>query len=195
LGKARRQVLKPIEEGKFSGEEDDRELPIVLDEWISLLDSLKTKQKAREDRIGKAGQDTAQSKRLQENLGRKWSHKELSPAPQASGSDDQPIDEDLQILSTGPSSATSRSLVRASPSISVPEQTLASTTSSSRPSQKRARQQPLPPQPLVDIAAEMKAEREGVAQATPSEELLRLDAEVKELRESINKRLAQSEEK
>jgi hypothetical protein len=54
------RVLKLIKDGKFSREEeDDKERLIVLDEWISLLDSLKTKQKAREDRIRKAGQDTA----------------------------------------------------------------------------------------------------------------------------------------
>ena len=61
----RRQVLKLIAEGKFSGEEeDDRELLIVLDEWISLIDSFKSKQKAREDRIGKAGDETAECIRI-----------------------------------------------------------------------------------------------------------------------------------
>jgi hypothetical protein len=35
--------------------------------------------------------------------------------------------------------------------------------------------------------AKLKAEREGAAQGTRDEEFSRLDAEVKELRESINK--------
>jgi hypothetical protein len=39
-------VLKAIEDGLFSSEEeDDRELLIVLDEWIGLINSLKEKQK------------------------------------------------------------------------------------------------------------------------------------------------------
>jgi hypothetical protein len=62
--------LKLIAENKFSGkEEDDRELLIVLDKWISHLDSFKQKQQAREDRIGKAGDEIAEFKRIQENLG------------------------------------------------------------------------------------------------------------------------------
>jgi hypothetical protein len=80
LGKAvkrwerdRDKVLKAIEDSLFSGEEeDDRELLIALDEWISLLDGLKEKQKDREDRIGKAGKETIRSRRAQENLGRRW---------------------------------------------------------------------------------------------------------------------------
>ena len=49
----------------FSGEEeDDRELLIALDERISLLDGLKDKQKGRQDCIGKAGEDTAESYRI-----------------------------------------------------------------------------------------------------------------------------------
>jgi hypothetical protein len=125
---ARRRVLKLIEEGKFSREEeDDREVLIVLDEWISLLDSLKTKQKAREDRIGKAGEDTAQSKRMQENLSRRWTNKELSLAHQASDGFGQPNDED------GPSSSTSQSLVHAKSSVSIHGQTLTTSGSSSQP--------------------------------------------------------------
>jgi len=53
-----------------SEEEDDRELLIVLDEWIGLVDSLKGKQKSWWDYIGKAGEDTAESCRIWENLGR-----------------------------------------------------------------------------------------------------------------------------
>lgn len=41
----------------------------------------------------------------------------------------------------------------------------------------------------------MKAERERVMQAFQNRELLRLNVEVKELQESIDKRLAQSKEK
>jgi hypothetical protein len=41
----------------------------------------------------------------------------------------------------------------------------------------------------------MKAKRERATQALQSKELLRLDEEVKELWESIDKRLAQSKEK
>jgi hypothetical protein len=72
--------------------------------------------------------------------------------------------------------------------VSVCGQTCATTASSSRHSRRQARQQSLPPQPLTDIAAsissiaaEIKAEREGAAQAAQGEELLRLNAEVKEL--------------
>ena len=72
--------MKLIAENKFSGEEeDDRELLIILDEWISHLDSLKQKHQAREDCIGKGGDETAESKRIQENLGRRWTDKERSP--------------------------------------------------------------------------------------------------------------------
>ena len=164
------------------------------------MDSLKTKQKAREDRIGKAGEETERSKRIQENLGKWWAQKERSPAWEASDLngqpvDGEPVDEDIQILSARLSSAT-QSLVHVESSVSVCGQTLA-TTASSRPSQRRTRQQPLPPQPLADIAAgingivaELKADREAVAQGAREEELLRLDAEVKELCESIEARLA-----
>jgi hypothetical protein len=200
---ARRRVLKLIKEDKFSGEEyDDRELLIALDEWISLLDSLKIKQKAREDRIGKAGEDTARSKRIQENLGRRWRQKEKAPASQAGDLDSelvdgQPVDEDLQLLSTSPSPSASQSLVHVGSSVSVRRQASTTTASSGRPSQRRAQQQPLPPQPLAEIAAgisgivaELKADREGAAQAVQEEELSRFNAELKELREFVEARLA-----
>jgi hypothetical protein len=97
---------------------------------------------------------------------------------------------------------TSQSLINTLSSVSIREQTSRITTSSNRFRQKRTRQQPLPPQPLTDIAAgiqsiatEMKAERERATQALQNEELLRLDIKVTELQESIDKRLAQSEEK
>jgi hypothetical protein len=57
-------VLKAIEDGLFSSkEEDDKELLIALDEWISLVDSLKQKQKDQGDRIGKAREETIRSQR------------------------------------------------------------------------------------------------------------------------------------
>jgi hypothetical protein len=66
---------------------------------------------------------------------------------------------------------------------------------------KRARRQPLPPQPLVEIAvgisgivAKLKADREGTAQGARGE-WSRLDAEVKELRESVETKLAASDRK
>jgi hypothetical protein len=69
--KEKRRVLQLIREGKYSGEEeDDREFLIAIDEWISLVDSLKERQKAKEARIGKADSETLESKRIQENLGR-----------------------------------------------------------------------------------------------------------------------------
>jgi hypothetical protein len=86
--------------------------------------------------------------------------------------------------------------------VSVRGQTLTGTASSNRPAQRRSRKQPLPSQPLTEIAAsingivaKLKAETEGAAQGTRDGEFSRLDAEVKELRKSINKRLAKSEEK
>ena len=177
------KVLKAIEDGLFSGEEeDDRELLIALDEWISLLDGLKEKQKNREDRIGKAGEETERSRRAQENLGRRWGQKEKSPAVET-GDTLNPSVENPASTSQAPAPSSSFQ--------AVPVQAL----------RKRARQQPLPPQPLAEIAAgisgivaELKADREGTAQDARSE-LSRLDAEVKELRESVETRLAASDQK
>ena len=136
---SRRHVLKLIAENKFSGEEeDDRELLIVLDEWISHLDSLKQKQQAREDRIGKAGDETAESKRIQENLGRRWTDKERSPVIEVDDLNYLRFDnQDSQIFSTGPLSSTSPSLVHVESSVSARKQT--SAASFNRPS-KRTRQ-------------------------------------------------------
>jgi hypothetical protein len=181
--KDRRKVLKAIEDGLFSGEEEaDRELLIALDEWISLLDGLKEKQKNREDRIGKAGEETERSRRAQENLGRRWAQKEKSPAVET-GDTLNPSVENPASTSQAPAPSSSFQ--------AVPVQAL----------RKRARQQPLPPQPLAEIAAgisgivaELKADREGTAQDARSE-LSRLDAEVKELRESVETRLAASDQK
>ena len=70
-----------MEDGKHSGEEEDKkELLIALDEWIDLIDGLKEKQKAREDRLGRAAEDTETLQQLQENLGHRWANKERSPA-------------------------------------------------------------------------------------------------------------------
>jgi hypothetical protein len=173
-----------------------------LDEWISLLDSLKAKQKRREDRIGKAGEETAQSRQAQENLSRRWINKDLLSAHETDDCDNESVAEDLLIQSVGPSPSTSQSLINTSSSVSIREQTSRTTTSSNRFRQKRTQQQPLPLQPLTDIAAgiqsiaaEMKAERERATQALQNEELLRLDIKVAELQESIDKRLAESEKK
>ena len=57
--KERRRVLQAMEDGKHSGEEEDKkELLIALDEWIDLINGLKEKQKAREDCLGRAAEDT-----------------------------------------------------------------------------------------------------------------------------------------
>jgi hypothetical protein len=82
--KDRRKVLQAKEEGLFSSEEeDDREYLIAIDKWIRLLNGLKEKQKDREDRTGKARVETVKSRRIQENLGRRWAHKERSLAIEA----------------------------------------------------------------------------------------------------------------
>jgi hypothetical protein len=60
----------------------------------------------------------------------------------------------------------------------------------------------VPPQLLAEIAAginsivaELKADREGAGYSIQERELLRLDTEVKELRESVEARLAVSDQK
>lgn len=67
---------------------------------------------------------------------------------------------------------------------------------------ERSWQQPLPPQPLAEIAAsisgivaELRADREGTGLGAQVEELSRLDAEVKELRQSVEEKLAASTQK
>jgi len=82
------------------------------------LDGLKLKLKEREDRIIKASEDTERSKKIQENFDRRWSHKERSPAIEAGESIDQLANENLQVLSANPSSA-SQSLIHAESSVSI----------------------------------------------------------------------------
>jgi len=190
--KDRRKVLKAIEDGLFSDEEeDDRELLIALDEWIGLLDGLKEKQKDQEDRIGKAGNETVQSRRLQENLGKRWVQKERSSAIEA---------DDLSSELANPQESLN-SFVE-TPVLSSQSPASSSQTSCVQAPAKRARQQPLPHQLLAEIAAgissiaaELKADREGTAQSARREEWLRLNAELKELYESIETRLAASNQK
>lgn len=169
--------------------------------WISLLDGLKLKLKEREDRISNASEDTERSRRIQENLDRRWSHKERSPAIETGESIDQLANEDLQVLSANLSSA-SQSLVHAESSASIyGQQTSTTAASSSRPAQRRTRQQPVPPQPPTEIAArisslaaELKAGRAMPVQAV-REEFLRLEAKVTEFQESVEARLAKSDQK
>jgi hypothetical protein len=75
-----------------SEEEDDKELLIALDKWIGLVNSFKEKQKNQQDCIGKAGEDTTESYRIQENLGCRWSQKQRTPSIEASDTSTQLID-------------------------------------------------------------------------------------------------------
>ena len=198
------RVLKLITKGKFSGEEeDDREFLIAIDEWISLLDGFRKKQEEREVHIGKAKEETRESRWIQENLGHWWAQKERSPAINADDPNLVVINDDQEVLQTPlpPQSSTSQSSIHVELSISVWEQTL--TISSHAP--KRAWRQPPPSQPLADIAeglqglvAEFKAEREGGVSIVPvaqEVEQSNLNVKVKKQLKSVESRLAASEQK